>query len=300
LESKDATGALRHVKGSEVQFGKGWRLGGILFRVFFRSDGKRPAQGTVTLQPPGTRAFRRTRFEKAVHTPIAHHGPEKDRDAGMVANVARPASPGAVRGAGRRRLDLAPQMCALFKLRVERSMKRRVAFKTSCLPAATLDDRRQDLLVDVLCRLPGFDARRGSLGAFANVVLRNRCSRIAIRHHRQRRAQGGALRARAVPLAGTRAPIGDTLTEDDGLAARAGQPSCAIAVTERHHALQSALGRLPVEDCRFCAALAHRPVTALAAEGFGSRSALCRRLADLRPVLTAHGPGPARDDLAAA
>ena len=33
---------------------------------------------------------------------------------------------------------------------------------------------------------------------------------------------------------------------------------------------------------RFCAALAHRPVTALATEGFGSRSALYRRLADLR------------------
>jgi hypothetical protein len=86
--SKDATGALRHVKGSEVQFGKGWRLGGIRFRVFFRSDGKRPAQGTVTLKPPGTLAYRRTRFEKAVHTPIARHGPEKNRDAGMVADSA--------------------------------------------------------------------------------------------------------------------------------------------------------------------------------------------------------------------
>jgi RNA polymerase sigma-70 factor (ECF subfamily) len=152
----------------------------------------------------------------------------------------------------------------------------------------------------VICRLPGFDARRGSLGAFANIVLRNQCSRIAIRHHRQRRAQGGALLALAVPVAGTREPICDTLTEDDGLAAWAGQPCCATAVTELHHDLQSALGRLPVEDRRFCAALAHRPVTALAAEGFGSRSALYRRLADLRHVLTAHGPGPARDDLAAA
>jgi RNA polymerase sigma-70 factor (ECF subfamily) len=41
-------------------------------------------------------------------------------------------------------------------------------------------------------------------------------------------------------------------------------------------------------------------VTALAAEGFGSRSALYRRLADLRHVLTAYGLGPAWDDLAAA
>ena len=168
------------------------------------------------------------------------------------------------------------------------------------LPAADHDDLRQDLLVDLICRLPCFDARRGSIGAFANIVLRNQSSRIAMRHHRQRRAQGGSLLSLEVPLAGTREPVGDTLTEDDGLAAWHGQTCCAAAVTELHHALQAALARLPAEDRRFCAALAHRPVTALAAEGFGSRSTLYRRLADLRHVLTAHGLGPAWDDLAAA
>ena len=168
------------------------------------------------------------------------------------------------------------------------------------LPAVDHDDLRQDLLVDLICRLPGFDARRGSIGAFANIVLRNQSSRIAMRHHRQRRAQGGSILSLAVPLAGAREPVGDTLTEDDGLAAWHGQTCCAAAVTELHHAMQVALARLPAEDRRFCAALAHRPVTALAAEGFGSRSALYRRLADLRHVLTAHGLGPAWDDLAAA
>ncbi len=168
------------------------------------------------------------------------------------------------------------------------------------LHAADHDDLRQDLLVDLICRLPGFDARRGSIGAFANIVLRNQSSRIAMRHHRQRRAQGGSLLSLEVPLAGAREPVGDTLTEEDGLAAWHGQACCAAAVTELHHALQAALARLPAEDRRFCAALAHRPVTALVAEGFGSRSALYRRLADLRHVLTAHGLGPAWDDLAAA
>ena len=168
------------------------------------------------------------------------------------------------------------------------------------LHAADHDDLRQDLLVDLICRLPGFDARRGSIGAFANIVLRNQSSRIAMRHPRQRRAQGGSLLSLEVPLAGTREPVGDTLTEDDGLAAWHGQTCCAAAVTELHHALQAALARLPAEDRRFCAAVAHRPVTALAAEGFGSRSALYRRLADLRHVLTVHGLGPAWDDLAAA
>ena len=138
------------------------------------------------------------------------------------------------------------------------------------LPAVDHDDLRQDLLVDLICRLPGFDARRGSIGAFANIVLRNQSSRIAMRHHRQRRAQGGSLLSLEVPLAGTREPVGDTLTEGDGLAAWHGQTCCAATVT------------------------------ALAAEGFGSRSALYRRLADLRHVLTVHGLGPAWDDLAAA
>ncbi|TNC06762.1 sigma factor [Paracoccus marcusii] len=169
-----------------------------------------------------------------------------------------------------------------------------------CLPVCEREDLGQDLLVDLLRRLPAYDPSRGSIGAFANIVLRNQSSRIAMRHHRQRRAQGGSLLSLEVPLAETREPVGDTLTEDDGLAAWHGQTCCAAAVTELHLALQAALARLPAEDRRFCAALAHRPVTALAAEGFGSRSALYRRLADLRHVLTAHGLGPAWDDLAAA
>ena len=169
-----------------------------------------------------------------------------------------------------------------------------------CLPICEREDLGQDLLVDLLRRLPAYDPSRGSIGAFANIVLRNQSSRIAMRHHRQHRAQGGSLLSLEVPLAGTREPVGDTLTEDDGLAAWHGQTCCAATVTELHLALQAALARLPAEDRRFCVALAHRPVTALAAEGFGSRSALYRRLADLRHVLTAHGLGPAWDDLAAA
>ena len=168
------------------------------------------------------------------------------------------------------------------------------------LPLCEREDLGQELLVDLLRRLPAYDPSRGSIGAFANIVLRNQSSRIAMRHHRQRRVQGGSILSIEVPLAGTREPVGETLTEEDGLAAWHGQTCCAAAVTELHHALQAALARLPAEDRRFCAALAHRPVTALATEGFGSRSALYRRLADLRHVLTAHGLGPAWDALAAA
>jgi RNA polymerase sigma-70 factor (ECF subfamily) len=169
-----------------------------------------------------------------------------------------------------------------------------------CLPVWEREDLGQDLLVDLLRRLPAYDPARGSIGAFANIVLRNQSSRIAIRHHRQRRAQGGSMLSFEVPLAGSKEPVGDTLTEDDGLAAWHGQSCSAVSVSDEHRALETALARLPEEDLRFCAALADRPVSALAAAGFGSRSTLYRRLAELRHVLTAHGLGPAWDDLVAA
>jgi hypothetical protein len=87
--SRDASGgALRHFRESEVRFGRGWRLGEITFRVFFKTDRKRPAQVTARLKPPGTLAFRRTRFEKAVHALVARNGLETDRDAGMVVDAA--------------------------------------------------------------------------------------------------------------------------------------------------------------------------------------------------------------------
>ena len=57
------------------------------------------------------------------------------------------------------------------------------------LPRADLDDLRQDLLLDLIRRLPAFDARRGSIGAFAGIVLRNQASRIATRVARERRAK---------------------------------------------------------------------------------------------------------------
>ena len=174
-----------------------------------------------------------------------------------------------------------------------RRLRRKLA-----LPPCEREDLGQDLLVDLLRRLPAFDPSRGSI-AFANIVLRNQSSRIAIRHHQQRGAQGGTVLSLEVPLAGETDPVGATLTEADGLAAWHGQDRTALDECDDRHALETALAQLPADDRRLCAALAHRPVTALAAEGFGSRSVLYRRLADLRHVLTTHGLGPVWDDFAA-
>lgn len=168
------------------------------------------------------------------------------------------------------------------------------------LPLCDREDLGQDLLVDLLRRLPAFDPTRGSIGAFAGLVLRNQASRIAIRHHQQRCAQGGNLLCLDAPRDNTREPLRDTLSDADGLAAWHGQTTSAIDHADTHNALQAALSKLHPDERQFCAALAHRPVSAMVTAGFGSRSALYRRLAELRHVLTAYGLGPAWDDLAAA
>lgn len=168
------------------------------------------------------------------------------------------------------------------------------------LPTCDREDLGQDLLVDLLRRLPAYDPSRGGLGAFAGLILRNQSSRIAIRHHQQRRAQGGTILSLEVPLAGETDPVGATLTEADGLAAWHGQDRTALDQCDDRHALETALSQLAADDRHLCTALVHHPVATLVAEGFGSRSVLYRRLANLRHVLTAHGLGPAWDDLAVA
>lgn len=86
--TKDSNGALRNFTASEVDFRQGWRLGEITFRVFFNVGKKKPAQSTVRLKPPGTLAFRRTRFEKSIHILIARNGLEKDHDFDLVVEAA--------------------------------------------------------------------------------------------------------------------------------------------------------------------------------------------------------------------
>ena len=169
------------------------------------------------------------------------------------------------------------------------------------LPACDREDLGQDLLIDLLRRLPAFDPARGSLGVFAGLVLRNQSSRIAIRMMRERRAQGGWLLSLDAPSGpDDQRPLAETIGEGEGLSAWHGQATTARTFTEQHQAVQTAISRLPPEDRRFCAALAHRPISTLVSEGFGSRSGLYRRIADLRHVLTAHGIGPSWDDVAAA
>lgn len=156
------------------------------------------------------------------------------------------------------------------------------------LPRADLDDLRQDLLLDLIRRLPSFDTRRGTMGAFAGIVLRNQASRIATRIRRERQASGGQLLSLDAPSADGRS-FADKLAEHDGLAAWYGGCACSAEVTDRRIDLAGVLGALDARDLTLCAAMAHCPIRGLVDRGLGSRATLYRRLRNLRCVLAAHG-----------
>ncbi|MFT3687749.1 hypothetical protein [Paenirhodobacter sp.] len=168
------------------------------------------------------------------------------------------------------------------------------------LPAADLDDLRQDLLVDLICRLPSFDARRGGVGAFANIVLRNQSSRITMRHHRRRRAQGGTVLSLDAPVAGGIEPLGCLLAEAEGLAAWHGQDRCATEGGELRHDLARVLGDLPEDAHELCAALGTCAIAEIVGRTGISRSALYRHIARLRLDLAMRGLGARWDGSRAA
>ena len=54
-------------------------------------------------------------------------------------------------------------------------------------PSHEREDFEQDMLLDLLTRLPGFDPARGTLAAFATVCFQHRASRLATRLRREMR-----------------------------------------------------------------------------------------------------------------
>ena len=158
------------------------------------------------------------------------------------------------------------------------------------LPYDDLADLRQDLLLDLFARLPAFDPERGSLGAFAGIVMANKATRIANKVKRERQLYG------AVPASldetlpnGDGATRGDLIAEEAGLAAYHGQPVDAFAEVERRLDVARGLGTLDSNDGSLCAALSRTTVDRLAGNGRGARSSLYRRVKDIRLALLAAG-----------
>ena len=160
------------------------------------------------------------------------------------------------------------------------------------------EDLCQDLLIDLLRRLPAYNPERGSLGAFSGLILRNQASRIAMRTMKEYRAQGGTMLSLDVPLSQVDPrPLSEILSDQDGLGAWHGQCPDDHLATEYSIDIGRVLGRVSPKDRAICAGLAHGPVAMLARRGLGSRSSLYRRISDLRFALTLHGLGPTWDEL---
>jgi RNA polymerase sigma-70 factor (ECF subfamily) len=158
------------------------------------------------------------------------------------------------------------------------------------LPYDDLADIRQELLLDLFARLPAFDPERGSLGAFAGIVMANRATRIAHKARRDRRLYGAVPASLDETLPNSAgATRGDLIGEDEGLAAYFGQPVDAFAEAERRLDVERGLGTLAPNDGALCAALSRTTVDRLAGGGRGARSSLYRRVKDIRLALLAVG-----------
>ncbi len=173
--------------------------------------------------------------------------------------------------------------------RVARRMRHRLG-----LPHQDLDDLRQELLLDLIARVPAFDCERGSLEAFAHMVATHRASRIGCAVWRERQLYGPIPLSLDTPLAGDdSAVVGDLFSEDQGLGALFGQTFDVGGEVATSTSLDVGLSELPAPDQHLCAALVTSTIDQLAATGHGARASLYRRIKDIRLTLLAHGVEPA-------
>jgi RNA polymerase sigma-70 factor (ECF subfamily) len=193
--------------------------------------------------------------------------------------------------------DLSPDRVRTITIIAE-TVARRLEWRLR-LPRGECEDLSQDLLIDLLRRLRAYDPERGSFEAFIQVVLTHRAARIASRDVKERRT-GGVQLSLHHPVDTDPRPLSERLVEEGGPSAWLGHEVPDETRVELAHDITRVLGLLSERDRQLCAGLASRTVTSLVRAGFGSRSSLYRRMADVRCVLTAHGLGPAWGGLAAA
>ena len=158
------------------------------------------------------------------------------------------------------------------------------------LPYAELADLRQEFLLDLIARLPAFDPERGSLGAFAGIVMVNKATRIALKVRRGRQLYGviSASLDETLPD-GDGATRGDLISEEKGLSAYFCQPVDAFADVERRLDVERGLGALDPNDAKLSAVLSQVGVDELVDRGHGPRSSLYRRVKKIRLALLAVG-----------
>lgn len=84
-------------------------------------------------------------------------------------------------------------------------------------PSHEREDMEQDMLLDLLARLAGFDPARGTLAAFATVCFQHRASRLATRLRREKRERHEASLDDAVPGQEEELTLADIIPESEGM-----------------------------------------------------------------------------------
>ncbi len=156
-------------------------------------------------------------------------------------------------------------------------------------PGHEQEDIEQDLLIDLITRLPSFDPARGSLAAFATVCFQHRAARLATRFRREKRERHDATLDDAVPGQEEALKLADIIPESEGYAAWCGQNTNAIAALERYLDLDRASALLDERDHGICAALARATPHEVGRAGPLPRSVLYRRIREIRLRLLAGG-----------
>jgi DNA-directed RNA polymerase specialized sigma24 family protein len=187
-------------------------------------------------------------------------------------------------------MNFSPSPEQLHTLLHEADLAARRLVRKLRLPRHDLDDVRQDLLIDALARLAAFDPARGSIGAFVATVMAHKASRIARRVVSERRAFGFEPISIDAPIKdGEADTLADTIANDGGLGVVWGQACEGASTSTIRLDVERCLGALDHRDGVLCAALTTRSVDELAAEGYGSRAGLYRRIQTLRGTLLARG-----------
>lgn len=156
-------------------------------------------------------------------------------------------------------------------------------------PSHEREDMEQDMLLDLLVRLPGFDPARGTLAAFGTVCFQHRASRLATGLRREKRERHEASLDDAVPGQEEELTLADIIPESEGYAAWCGQQTDAIATLERRLDLDRAGAILDQRDHTLCAALSRCTPHELGQHGPLPRSVLYRRIREMRLRMLAGG-----------
>lgn len=172
----------------------------------------------------------------------------------------------------------------------EADVRARALVRSLRRPAHEIEDIRQDLLIDLISRLPAFDPARGSLGAFAGRLARNRATEIANAVCRERRLWGACPLSLDQDAASDEAGLMARMSDDQGLLA---QSTDWPTTSDRTLDLEQGLAWLSPEERALSAALMTSTIDGLSGRGFGSRSVVFRRLRSVRLTLMARGFSPA-------